>query len=130
MIAFAILFAAIAQTPATTLTPLTASEIREGVEPGLGCDFRVEDKSYLVIVLGEALLNPGSGVRHFRLDEDHALAIINHGGSFGDSAYRVLVDRDDAVVSTGEETMARKARLTLRKGDAEQTLAGLWVCGA
>lgn len=115
---------------AVALKPLTQTEISEGIERGLGCDFRVGDASYLVVVIGEALINPGSGVHHFRIAEDHSLAIINDGGNFGDSSFRVLVDRDDAILATAEETVTRKARLTVRSGGAEQTLTGTWNCGA
>lgn len=112
------------------LSPLSAKEIEAGIEAGLGCDFSVGDKPYLVVTVGEAILKADGVVRHFRLDADRSLAIINFGGNFGDRVIRVLIDRDDIGGSAAAEGTVRPARLTVRFATAEHTLTGNWTCGA
>lgn len=112
------------------LSPLSAKEIEVGIEAGLGCDFSVGGKRFLIVTVGEAIVKTDDVVRHFRLDDDHALAIINFGGTFGDRSFRVLIDRDEIPIQSGAEGTVKAARLTVRDASAEQTLRGQWTCGA
>ena len=115
---------------AVILSPLTAKEIRTGVEAGLGCDFSNGKNTYFVIVEGEALLKPGGVLQHIKLDDERSLSIINYGGSIGDRDLRVLIDRDDRMIQSSGEATVREARMTVRQNGAEKTLTGTWTCSA
>ena len=97
------------------------------IAPGLGCDFSIGGETYL-LVTNAALIKTNGVLTLFALDDDHSMSIINYGGTFGNKKIRVLIDREEPIVSYGEETTVRNGTLTVRRDNSEQSINGLWTC--
>lgn len=119
-----------AQAPIPILSPLSRTDIKHSGLSGLGCEFRASGKTYSIVTIGGALIKVGNSTHLFPINEDRSLALINFGGTFGNSQYRVTVDQDDKILAAGEEGVLRNATLVIRQGRQISSIAGIWNCGA